>query len=237
MIAEATTKHRPRDGHKIRERTDIASGAPMALGRMIRVGFTPDGMVVADIFAKLPGRGAWIAADRASVEKAIKTGAFVRAAKRGKKSPITIADDFADQIEQGLRTRVVGLLTMANRAGELVNGFGKVRTCAQNAGLAFRLEAQDGSQDGRSKIRVICKAVAKELGQQPAPVIGLFDAQALGKIIGREDAVHIGVQTGHLTRALSGELSKLSGFCSLIPNSWPDREHEDLFIPYGGDEN
>lgn len=228
---------RSRDGHRSRERTDIASGVLMSPGRMIRIGYAPDGDIVPDIFGKLPGRGAWVAANRQAVEKAIKTGAFLRAAKGRNKPSSAALDGFGDKIEQGLRARVIGLLTMANRAGELVSGFDKMRTSALNAELAFRVEAQDGAPDGRSKIRVIAKAVAKELGQTPAPVIGLFDAQVLGKIIGRDDAVHMGVRTGRLAGALSEELSRLSGFCSLIPAGWPDREHEHVFIPFDEDGN
>ena len=66
--------------------------------RMIRLGFSPDGDVVADVFGKLPGRGAWVAANRGAVEQAIKAKAFARAAKR----KVAVPDDFADVIERQL---------------------------------------------------------------------------------------------------------------------------------------
>jgi predicted RNA-binding protein YlxR (DUF448 family) len=239
--SDSTTEPSPEDasldapkgshGHKLRERKDIASGEVMDPARMVRVGYSPDGEVVADIYGKLPGRGAWVASERASVEKALKTKAFIRAAK-GTKGNLRIADNFADVIEQGLKERVLGLLAMTNRAGAMESGFDKVRGCAGGGNMAYRFEARTGAPDGRSKIRVIAKAVAKELEQRPPPVIGCFDEAQLGKIIGRDHAVHIAVHKGRLARALHAELSRLAGFCALVPDEWTDKNHEEQFMRY-----
>ncbi|PHR93657.1 MAG: DNA-binding protein [Robiginitomaculum sp.] len=215
-------------GHKSTERKDIASGEVMDPARMIRLAFSPDGDVVADVFAKLPGRGAWVAANREAVETAIRTQAFARAAKR----KVQVPDGFADLIEQHLSRRVLALLGMANRAGELESGFDKVRSVAQAGLISFRVEASDGSEDGRSKIRVITKAVANEMEQLSAPVIGCFNATELGQIMGREHMVHLAVRKGRLARALRVELSRLAGFRDLIPDVWTDKEHEPEFVPF-----
>jgi predicted RNA-binding protein YlxR (DUF448 family) len=201
--------------------------------RMVRVGYSPDGEVVADIYGKLPGRGAWVAAERASVQSALKSKAFIRAAK-GTKGKLHVAEDFANIIEQGLRERVLGLLAMANRAGDLESGFDKVRNCAGKGILALRIEAFEGAQDGRSKIRVLSTAIAKEMEYTPPPVVGCFGEAELGKIIGRDHAVHLAVHKGRLARALCAELSRLSGFCALVPPHWTDKEHEQEFIRYDG---
>lgn len=215
-------------GHKSHERTDIASGEVMDPARMIRVAFGPDGQVVPDIFAKLPGRGAWIAANRAAVERAISTNAFARAGKR----KVQVPDGFADMIEQILARRVLALIGMANRAGELESGFDKVRSVTQSGVLAFRIEASDGSEDGRSKIRVIAKAIANEMEYPAAPVVGCFSGTELGQVLGREHMVHLAVRKGRLARSLRAEVSKLAGFRDLIPENWPDREHEPVFVPF-----
>ncbi len=216
-------------GHKSRERTDVASGQIMDPARMIRVAFSQDGQMAADLSEKLPGRGAWVAANRAAVEKAIKAKAFARSAKR----QINVPDGFVDQVEHQISNRVLGLLGMANRAGDLESGFDKVRGMAQSGRIALRIEASDGAQDGRSKIRVIAKAHAKEWDKIPAPVIGCYSAQQLGKIIGRDHMVHLAVRKGRLAKSLRAELSRLAGFRALVPQDWPDKEHEEPFIPYG----
>lgn len=216
-------------GHKPVERTDIASGKIMNPARMIRLAFNQDGDMVADLSAKLPGRGAWIVAKREAVEAAVKSKAFARAAKRN----VNVPDGFADQIDELLSRRVLGLIGMANRAGEMESGFDKVRGIAQTGKLAFRIEASDGSEDGRSKIRVIAKAVAKGGGQLPAPVVGCYTSEQLGKILGREHMVHLAVRKGRVAQSLRAELSRLAGFRALFPETWPDKEHELPFNPFG----
>lgn len=218
-------------GHKSRERRDIASGNALEPWQMIRMAFGPDGLVVPDFSCKLPGRGAWVASDRQSVELAMKKKAFARAAK----AKVTVPADLADQLEAGLANRVIGLLGMAKRAGEIETGFDKVRGAAQTGLLAYRFEARDGSDDGRSKIRVNAKAAAKELEQHPAPVVGCFSSAELGAVFGREHLVHVGVRKGRLAKAMRKELTRLTGFRDLIPPEWTDIEHETPFIPYGNE--
>ena len=64
-----------------RERRDVVSGEVMDEARLIRFVAGPDGVVAPDLAAKLPGRGVWVAADRASVQAAVKRNLFARSAK------------------------------------------------------------------------------------------------------------------------------------------------------------
>ena len=58
-----------RAGRKTRpdepERRCIATGAVQPRAGLIRFVVSPDGMIVPDLGGKLPGRGIWVAADRA----------------------------------------------------------------------------------------------------------------------------------------------------------------------------
>ena len=209
-------------GHKPKERKDIASGELRDPADMLRLAFGPGGQIVPDIYAKLPGRGAWIEASRTAVDKAIKTGAFARSAK----CKVTVPDNFADMIEAGLSARVLGMIGMAKRAGQLESGFENVRSCARTGELAVRIEACDGQPDGRSKIRVVVKALSKEL-EIPMPILlACFNSAELGKVVGRDNMVHACVHKGRMAKALRLEVERLAGFRKLIPNDWPDREHE-----------
>src|SRR3954451_13743567 len=105
-----------------RERRDIVSGDVMDEDRLIRFAAAPDGAVVPDLARKLPGRGLWVAADRASVATAAKKGLFARAAKAQIKAPA----DLADQVERLLKSRLLSGLGLAKRAGDLTSGFEKV---------------------------------------------------------------------------------------------------------------
>ncbi len=211
-------------GHKPRERKDIVSGELRNPDKMLRLVYGPDGQVVADIYGKLPGRGAWIEASRASVEKAIKAGIFARAAKR----KVIVSDNFTDTIEAGLSARVLGMLGMAKRAGQLESGFENVRSCARSGEVGVRIEASDGQPDGRSKIRVVVKAIAKELEVPMPTLIGCFTSTELGQVVGRDNMVHACVHKGKMAKAITCEIERLAGFRELVPSDWPDREHESL---------
>ena len=201
----------------------------MSNGQNGQAGGSQTALVAADLSCKIPGRGAWVAAKRSSVIRAIKSGALNRAAKAN----VEVPADFDGLIEKQLALRVLSMLGMANRAGALESGFDKVRSAASEGALALRFEASDGTPDGRSKIRVLTKALAKSLQEHPVYAIGCFDAKALGKLIGRDHCVHLAVRKGGLANALHLEISRLSGFRALIPQDWPDKSHEPEFIPFG----
>ena len=67
--------------HGSRERRDLVSGDVMPDSRLIRFVASPDGVVVPDVAAKLPGRGLWVAASKAAIATAVEKKLFSRAAK------------------------------------------------------------------------------------------------------------------------------------------------------------
>ncbi len=81
-----------------RERRDLVTHQVMDESRLIRFVAAPDGSVAPDLARKLPGRGLWVAADRASVEAAVKKNLFSRAAR----APLTVAADLADLVDEHL---------------------------------------------------------------------------------------------------------------------------------------
>ena len=110
-----------------RERRDIVTGAVTDEARLVRFVAGPDGVVVPDLGRKLPGRGLWVAADRASVETAARKGLFSRAAK----TKLTAPADLADQVEALLLRRVLNALGLARRAGDLTWGFEKASAAVE----------------------------------------------------------------------------------------------------------
>lgn len=209
-------------GHKGSERRCIASGEVKDKSVLVRFALSPDGVVTPDIVGKLPGRGVWVSANRFALDKAIKTGAF----NRGFKSKVTVPADLMDVVEHLLARKVLGLLTMALKSGHILMGFDQVKSAAKGDYIAWRIEASDGSSDGRSKIRVLTKAVSRELGQPIPKVVGCFSASELGQALGRETVVHAALKAGPLAKAFSGAVRRLSGFRVLIPQDWDDKAHE-----------
>ncbi len=218
-----TTEMVDKRGHRGPQRRCIATGVTQDKADMVRFVLGPDGAIVPDIAAKLPGRGVWVSASRDAVVKAVKNGAF----SRGFKTKLDAPQVLADQVEQLLARRILSLLTMAHKSGAALMGFEQVRTAAQSEPLAWRIEASDGAAAGRGKIRVLTKAVSHELGQAPTPVIGCFTAEQLGQAMGRDSVTHAALRPGGLAKALSQAALRYSGFARLYPADWADRDHED----------
>ncbi|MBC7156104.1 MAG: DUF448 domain-containing protein, partial [Rhodobacteraceae bacterium] len=64
------------------ERRCIATGLSAPTAGLVRFVVGPDGVVWPDVAAKLPGRGIWVSAERAALDRAVAKGLFSRAAKR-----------------------------------------------------------------------------------------------------------------------------------------------------------
>jgi predicted RNA-binding protein YlxR (DUF448 family) len=194
-----------------RERRDIVSGQVMDEDLLVRFVAGPDAMVVPDLARKLPGRGMWVAADRASVEAAAKRGAFSRSAKAKLSAPT----DLADQVEALLRRRVLDGLGLARRAGDLISGFEKVSTAVGAGRARWLIEASDGAADGRRKI-----LAAVRRASSPPEVFGLFSAEELGLALGLENVIHTAFLAGRAAERWTSDVRRLSGFRPLLPESW-----------------
>jgi len=108
----------------------------------------PNGAVVPDVARKLPGRGLWAAASRASIDTAVRKGLFARAAK----TRLTAPSDLSDQTTALLLRRLLSFLGLARKAGELTFGFAKVLSAIEAGRAAHLIEAIDGAADGRRKL-------------------------------------------------------------------------------------
>src|SRR5947207_4724901 len=159
-------------------RTCIVTGEEGTPERMIRFVVGPQGEVVPDLARRLPGRGLWVRAERAAVEKAVAKKVFSKAARASVLAPA----DLAERVERLLLERALEDLSRARRAGRAVAGFVKVEQMVgrQRAGLLVIAEEADG--DGLAKLRA-----------SGLPIARLGDAAALGGIFGREQTVYAAV--------------------------------------------
>jgi predicted RNA-binding protein YlxR (DUF448 family) len=194
-----------------RERRDLVTGEVMDEARLIRFVAGPGGVVTPDLARKLPGRGLWVAADRASVETAAKKGLFSRAAKAKLSAPA----DLADQVEILLHRRVLASLGLAKRAGHLTSGFEKVAAVITAGKAAWLIEASNGAQDGRRKLW----AKARQQSRPPA-LFAVFTAEELGLALGLENVIHTAFLAGRAADSWAQDVHRLSGFCPLLPESW-----------------
>jgi predicted RNA-binding protein YlxR (DUF448 family) len=196
-----------------RERRDIVSGEVMPDSRLMRFVAGPDGVVVPDASAKLPGRGLWVEASRKAVDTAVEKKLFSRAAKRpasgGEPSmKVTATADLADRAEKALVTRMLGDLGIARRSGQLLLGFDNVlRGLEGSKPPKVLIEAFDGARDGKRKLY----AAAHRLELNCVVIESLTSAE-LGLALGRENVIHAAVQPGGLAERLTFDAERLCGF-------------------------
>jgi hypothetical protein len=180
------------------ERKCIVSGESQPKGGLIRFVVGPDDMIVPDILGRLPGRGIYVSADRAAIEKAAKKGLFARAARQPVKTP----EDLAGLIEALLARRVVDLVSMARKASGAVTGFEKVKDWLKKGRAATLVQASDGSDRGKEKLRP---------PNGPGTLIACLSAEELGLAFGRERAIHAALSAGGLNDRVVEEAARLAG--------------------------
>jgi predicted RNA-binding protein YlxR (DUF448 family) len=201
-----TAAARKMDGEEAvhRERRCIVTGDIMPDNQLVRFVAAPDGQVVPDVAAKLPGRGLWVSATRKAVTLAVEKKLFARAAK----AQVTAAADLAERTEKALVTRMLGDLGIARRSGALVLGFDNVLRALDSARPpAVLIEAIDGSGDGKRKLY----NAAHARGMKPQVLECLTSAE-LGLALGRENVIHAAVQPGGLAERLTFDAERLQGF-------------------------
>jgi uncharacterized protein len=188
----------------MRQRRCIVTGEIMPDNRLVRFVLAPDGEVVPDVAAKLPGRGIWVSATRAAVSEAVEKKLFARAAK----APANASAGLADRTEKALLTRMLGDLGLARRSGALVLGFDNVlRALESPKPPKLLIDAADGAADGKRKLY----NAAHARGMKPELVTCLTSAE-LGLALGRENVIHAAVQPGGLAERLMFDAERLQGF-------------------------
>ena len=196
-----------------RERRCIVSGEHDSGANLIRFALSPDGVVTPDVAAKLPGRGAWVRADRAIIDQAGKKGAFARAFKAQAQVP----DGLADMVEALLSRRCLDQLGMAQRAGALAVGATKVVAAIRSNPAFLLIEATDGAEEGREKLM----SLHIGLWGRPPAAVGCFSSSDLGVALGRERVIHACLLQERLASVWAAEIGRLSGFRPTVPDSWP----------------
>lgn len=180
------------------ERRCILSGETHPREALIRLAVSPGGEVLPDPNAKAPGRGAWIAPDRAALEKAIAEGHLKRALMRAFKGgpdgiTLSYSDDLAQQVEAALKRSLADRLGLELRGGNIVLGSAKIEEHARTGRIALLLHASDSSEDGRKKLDQAWRVGTDREGTGKRGCVLPLDRQALSVALGRENVVHLGV--------------------------------------------
>ena len=182
---------------EIAERRCLVTGEVQPKAGLIRFVLGPEGMVAPDLAEKLPGRGFWLTADRAIIERAVAKGLFSRGAKAPAKPP----EGLVDLLEAGLARRVVDLVSLGRKSGRAVAGFEKVKHWLAAGKVKVLLQASDGSERGKGKLWT----------PEGARWFGCLTASELGLAFGRDHVIHSALSRGGIADKVIRDAGRLNG--------------------------
>ncbi|TVS04692.1 MAG: RNA-binding protein [Rhodobacteraceae bacterium] len=192
------TRGGKRKDREVPERRCIVTGESQPARGLVRFVVGPDGAIVPDVAQKLPGRGIWVSADRASLGLAVRKKAFARAARQA----VTVPERLADLVEELLRARVLELISLARKSGQAVAGYEKCRDLALRGEMAVLIQAHDGSERGKTKLRP---------PEGPESHVTCLSARELGFAFARDHVIHAALRAGGLAQAVVEEAARLAG--------------------------
>lgn len=187
----------PKDQNDGPERKCIATGEVQPKHGLIRFVIGPEGQIAPDLMEKLPGRGIWVAAERAALDKAASKGLFARAARQ----PVQVREDMTEWVENLLAQRVVNLISLSRKGGHAVSGYEKVKAWLEKDEAEVLIQASDGSERGKTKLST------PHFGHY----IGWLSADELGQAFGRQTTIHAALHAGGLTQRVVEEAARLKG--------------------------
>jgi len=189
------------------ERTCIVTRRQLAPEAMIRFVRAPDGAVTPDIRSRLPGRGVWVTARAQLVAEAARKQAFSRSLKAKSEAAPTLAED----VDALLEADCLQMLALANKAGAVVCGFGKVAEALEKGEVAVLIEVKDGAEDGRRKLAQAARRGAAAAGRAPETVT-IFTSSQMDLALGRTNVIHAAIMSGGFAAPLSARCAKLAAY-------------------------
>lgn len=181
----------PLTGRAGAERLCIVTRRSAPPEELMRFVVGPDGAVLPDLKARLPGRGAWVTPTRAALAEAVKRKLFARAFKQA----VTVPSDLPDLAERLLEAQMTASLSLANKAGAVIAGFAKVEAAIAGEALAGLIHASDGGDDG---VRKLGQALSRRYGEEAekVPRVRLFTSLQLDLALGRMNVIHAALLAG-----------------------------------------
>jgi predicted RNA-binding protein YlxR (DUF448 family) len=192
------------DEEGLRERKCIVTGEALSDAMLVRFVADPDGNVVPDIAASLPGRGLWVKADRDALAVAVEKNLFSKAAK----AKVRATADLVARTEKLLADRMTADLGLARRASQLIFGFDNVANALQSkTPPAVLVEARDGAADGKRKLLALAHS-----RNHAVVVVECLDSEEISLALGRENVIHAALKSGRLSERLVMDAGRLKGF-------------------------
>jgi predicted RNA-binding protein YlxR (DUF448 family) len=195
------------------ERLCVATREVKPVSALIRFVVGPDGAVVPDIKRKLPGRGAWVTANRTAVAAAVGRKAFARAFKR----EVRVASDLAEVTEQRLERAALDALAIAHKAGLVVIGTAKVEAALESGPVLALVHAAEARPDGVRKLDAALRRAVADAADGSV-VVNMLESAQLDLALGRSNVIHAALLAGAASAGFLARCRDLERFRQLPPS-------------------
>jgi predicted RNA-binding protein YlxR (DUF448 family) len=194
----------PRKGGPGTERLCAVTRAVKPIDELIRFVVGPDG-VVPDLKRKLPGRGLWVSAERATLKDAIARNVFARGFKR----EVRVTPELLDQTEHLLVRSALDALAIAGKSGLVAAGFAKAEAAIGREKVVGLLHASDAGADGVAKL---AGALRHRDDADSIAIIKAFTTAQLDLALGRSNVVHAALLAGSANDTFLARFARLERF-------------------------
>jgi predicted RNA-binding protein YlxR (DUF448 family) len=190
-------------------RTCLGCRKRRPIGETLRLVLGPQGQVLPDLYAKLPGRGAHVCPDLACLELAQKRQAFARAFRAEVRSvdPLLLGLSF---VRSGLR-QIQAVLATAARTSRLLAGRTEVLQALSHRGLALVVLAEDGSES-------LQQLVEEQSLRTKAPCRCILTKQDLARFRNGKPLAVVGVAHRGLAARILEEIDRTSPLLESVRN-------------------
>lgn len=178
----------------------------MPVDDLLRFVAGPDGAIVVDLKRRLPGRGVWVEARAATLQKAIARKVLSRQLGAGAHAPPDLFDAVAGQLRQS----ALSALSLARKSGTLITGFDAVEAAIRAGKVAALIHAAEAGEDGMAKLGA---ALRRQTGDdRPVPVVRHLTERELSLALGRPHVIHAALLVGQASRHALDEIARLARF-------------------------
>jgi hypothetical protein len=100
---------------------------------------------------------------------------------------------------------------LANKAGLVLTGFGKVEAAIAKGKVAVLIHAADASGDGYRKLagRIVASAAQRGISPEAVSVVRGLNSDELSLALGRPNVVHAAMAKGGVTRKFLSDMDRL----------------------------
>lgn len=199
----------------VAERTCVVTRVHREREDLVRFVRAPDGQIIADVACRLPGRGVWVTCARDAVASAAMAKAFARSYRK----QVTVSPTLADDVDWLLLRRVTEALALANKAGLVVCGSGKIAAELSGGNVIALLHGANAAADGRRKLDQRLHAAHRDkcavTPHLKAPeIVDLLTIDELSLVTGRANVVHAALKAGGTSSRFLRETIRLSRYRS-----------------------